>query len=599
MRCRHAGSTSHRVVATITSFRRAVCTRSFLRPRTSRRAPEPGVEPDSTGKVSAAIRERIRDREPGRADARFAFRFDPWQPASRPIPTSLRERRERRDLPADDGHRRPAGTVLAPARRAAGKRAARSRRTPSRCRPGTRRSPCRSSTRARTASFATRRRKNQSERSASVPVHVWNSASSRGVIVTRTPDARRTGCWRSAAVRGSSTARRRSRRYLRLRPPAAQEVLILRAEEVHVAERQVEPPVRRARSSAARAARPGRTLRGRAAPAGPSLPRCARGRARRVPTAGGGPKNSRLWTPIGSRMRPDQSGCSRCHAPRMCMAASTSTGSMTTRGSGFDRNQRSRGCTSSVPSMPSLPTRSSDADHLEQRPVEHVSPQVLDRGLARHFVGEAERLRRRRVGVAVGEDDDRLGRGLVRAVAEERVAEVADVGLHFDDAGFGIDARRRSRALRALSARGRTGASGTGGRCGSATTTLPGASSDAASAIASRLNVIGRTGSPFWRGIDAADAAAAERVVVGVQVFALVHHAAEDDLAARLEVFNVGRRARRPSFRDVCRVSSSWSGRSRAMSKKSSGRFAGAVRPARNASITSRCTSRNCSITAR
>ena len=71
-----------------------------------------------------------------------------------------------------------------------------------------------------------------------------------------------------------------------------------------------------------------------------------------------------------------------------------------------------------------------------------------------------------------------------------------------------------------------------------ATTTLPGASSGAASAIASRLKVIGRTGRPFCAGIDATDAAAAERVVVRVKVFALVHDAAEDDRRGPVRVLD-------------------------------------------------------------
>ena len=95
-------------------------------------------------------------------------------------------------------------------------------------------------------------------------------------------------------------------------------------------------------------------------------------------------------------------------------------------------------------------------------------------------------------------------------------------------------------------------------------------------------------------GIDPAHAAAAERVVVGVEVLALVHDAAEDDHAARFEMLD--RLDQREGLLDDWLIApTARSGTANGLERKSIRRG----EPARNASMTSRCTSRNCSIVAR
>ena len=116
-----------------------------------------------------------------------------------------------------------------------------------------------------------------------------------------------------------------------------------------------------------------------------------------------------LHADTGSRMRPVQSGCSRCHAPSMCMAASIRTGSMATRGSGFERNQRSRGCTSSVPSIPSRPMRSSERIIWKSGPWNMFRRRSSTVDLHGTSSVSCERQRLRRVGIAVREHDDRFG----------------------------------------------------------------------------------------------------------------------------------------------------------------------------------------------
>ena len=173
------------------------------------------------------------------------------------------------------------------------------------------------------------------------------------------------------------------------------------------------------------------------------------------------------------------------------------------------------------------------ADHLEERPVEHVPPQVFDGGMAGLLFGELEWNRLGRLGIAIREHNDRFRCGLVRSVAQERVAQIADIGLHFDEARFRHRRIPDSRELRASSAAGSNGSQRIEADVADRDDHF--ARREHRRGLGHRFQAEGhrQDGQAVLAGIDPTDAAAAERVVVGVEVFALVHDAAKDDRPTR------------------------------------------------------------------